>query len=209
VRCSGISLFRDGAASADEGPCGKEGFGGDEGFGGEAAAQCDAAELDIPSLLSAYFPEHGPYLGVYAQVDRAGCVREGSGVFLLAGVYLPSCPSISLLSPRGQRPLFPADEAPSLQAPPITPALREAAKLLTRVKLSAIQLAGIMTGRMQPAAMLGLPLLVLHAYQAAGGVGALGASLNEVWLGLSLAVAGVATWTFASAAAAALEHATN
>lgn len=185
VRCSGISLFRDGAASADEGPCGKEGFGGDEGFGGEAAAQCDAAELDIPSLLSAYFPEHGPYLGVYAQVDRAGCVREGSGVFLLA------------------------DEAPSLQAPPITPALREAAKLLTRVKLSAIQLAGIMTGRMQPAAMLGLPLLVLHAYQAAGGVGALGASLNEVWLGLSLAVAGVATWTFASAAAAALEHATN
>lgn len=30
---------------------------------------------DVPSLLARYFPEHGPYLGVYAQVVRAGTIR--------------------------------------------------------------------------------------------------------------------------------------
>jgi hypothetical protein len=28
--------------------------------------------LDIPGLLVAHFPTHGPYLGVYAVVDRPG-----------------------------------------------------------------------------------------------------------------------------------------
>jgi len=34
-------------------------------------------ELDIPELLIKHFPEHGPYLGVYAIVDKPGCLRVG------------------------------------------------------------------------------------------------------------------------------------
>ena len=35
------------------------------------------ADLDIPALLTRHFPQHGPYLGVYAQVVSAGEVRIG------------------------------------------------------------------------------------------------------------------------------------
>ena len=35
------------------------------------------ADLDVPGLLSKHFPEHGPYLGVYARVVRSGHVHVG------------------------------------------------------------------------------------------------------------------------------------
>jgi uncharacterized protein YcbX len=31
--------------------------------------------LDIPHLLTTHFPQHGPYLGVYAVVDKPGSLR--------------------------------------------------------------------------------------------------------------------------------------
>ena len=34
----------------------------------------------MPGLLQQYFPEHGPYLGVYAQVVSGGTVRSGDPV---------------------------------------------------------------------------------------------------------------------------------
>jgi uncharacterized protein YcbX len=37
-------------------------------------------DLDIPALLTAHFPQHGPYLGVYAQVVSAGEVCVGDVV---------------------------------------------------------------------------------------------------------------------------------
>ena len=40
----------------------------------------EKADLDIPGLLSTHFPEHGPYLGVYAQVVEGGRVRLGDAV---------------------------------------------------------------------------------------------------------------------------------
>jgi MOSC domain-containing protein YiiM len=33
--------------------------------------------LDIPELLIKHFPEHGPYLGVYAVVDAPGKLSTG------------------------------------------------------------------------------------------------------------------------------------
>jgi len=33
--------------------------------------------LDVPELLRKHFPEHGPYLGIYAQVLKAGTIRCG------------------------------------------------------------------------------------------------------------------------------------
>uniref|UniRef100_A0A7S2LHB7 MOSC domain-containing protein n=1 Tax=Leptocylindrus danicus TaxID=163516 RepID=A0A7S2LHB7_9STRA len=33
--------------------------------------------LDLPSLLNQHFPEHGPYLGVYAVVDQPGILSTG------------------------------------------------------------------------------------------------------------------------------------
>ena len=35
---------------------------------------------EMPSLLQQHFPEHGPYLGVYARVVRGGQVEVGSQV---------------------------------------------------------------------------------------------------------------------------------
>mmetsp|Transcript_38693 Transcript_38693/g.106584 ORF Transcript_38693/g.106584 Transcript_38693/m.106584 type:complete len:317 (-) Transcript_38693:265-1215(-) len=39
-----------------------------------------AKACDVPALLQRHFPEHGPYLGVYAQVVRAGSIRCGDTV---------------------------------------------------------------------------------------------------------------------------------
>ena len=38
------------------------------------------ADLDVPALLQKHFPQHGPFLGVYAQVVSAGEVRVGDRV---------------------------------------------------------------------------------------------------------------------------------
>eukprot|EP00930_Biecheleria_cincta_P072484 TRINITY_DN59875_c0_g1_i1.p1 TRINITY_DN59875_c0_g1~~TRINITY_DN59875_c0_g1_i1.p1 ORF type:complete len:322 (-),score=47.21 TRINITY_DN59875_c0_g1_i1:32-973(-) len=35
---------------------------------------------DIPAQLQKHFPEHGPYLGVYAQVVRGGTIRHGDAI---------------------------------------------------------------------------------------------------------------------------------
>ena len=37
-------------------------------------------DFDVPELLRKHFPEHGPYLGVYARVVRGGQVRPGDAV---------------------------------------------------------------------------------------------------------------------------------
>lgn len=55
VRCSGLSLHAD-------------------------AADAPGPHLDVPELLSKFFPEHGPYCGVYAQVEGAGAISLGDAV---------------------------------------------------------------------------------------------------------------------------------
>eukprot|EP00965_Chrysotila_dentata_P185648 6129099-Pleurochrysis_carterae.AAC.1 len=45
--------------------------------GVNVAASGGAADVDVPRLLNRHFPEHGPYLGVYAQVIGEGDVRVG------------------------------------------------------------------------------------------------------------------------------------
>ena len=37
-------------------------------------------DMDGPKLLREHFPQHGPYLGVYAQVATPGCVHVGDEV---------------------------------------------------------------------------------------------------------------------------------
>jgi uncharacterized protein len=39
--------------------------------------------LDIPELLTRYFPEHGPFLGVYCIVERPGGVALGDTFHLV------------------------------------------------------------------------------------------------------------------------------
>ena len=46
----------------------------------DARAGSGRADLDIPALLTRHFPQHGPYLGIYAQVVSAGEVRIGDQV---------------------------------------------------------------------------------------------------------------------------------
>lgn len=38
------------------------------------------ADLDTPALLQKHFPEHGPYVGVYAIVVSGGSVADGDGI---------------------------------------------------------------------------------------------------------------------------------
>ena len=40
-------------------------------------------KLDIPRLLQQHYPEHGPYLGVYAVVVKGGCLNLGDDLTLL------------------------------------------------------------------------------------------------------------------------------
>ena len=51
-----------------------------EGVNADARHGSGEADLDIPGLLTTHFPEHGPYLGVYAQVVEGGRVRLGDAV---------------------------------------------------------------------------------------------------------------------------------
>ena len=51
-----------------------------EGVNVDARHGSFKAYLDIPGLLATHFPEHGPYLGVYAQVVEGGRVRLGDAV---------------------------------------------------------------------------------------------------------------------------------
>jgi uncharacterized protein YcbX len=45
----------------------------------------DLPDVDIPRLLVKHFPEHGPYLGVYAVVESGGDLNLGDEVFLSCG----------------------------------------------------------------------------------------------------------------------------
>ena len=40
-------------------------------------ADVGISNLDVPALLQKHFPQHGPFLGVYAQVVGGGAVRVG------------------------------------------------------------------------------------------------------------------------------------
>ena len=59
VRCCGVSL----SSEVDGGTHGDEG-----------------SELDVVALLTTHFPQHGPYLGVYAQVVSGGWINIGDRV---------------------------------------------------------------------------------------------------------------------------------
>lgn len=52
-----------------------------------AASPADAldagGEVDVVGLLAKHFPQHGPYLGVYAQVARGGGIHVGDRVVIL------------------------------------------------------------------------------------------------------------------------------
>lgn len=39
--------------------------------------------LDIPRLLTQHYPEHGPFLGVYAVIDEAGSMKIGDSVSVI------------------------------------------------------------------------------------------------------------------------------
>lgn len=51
-----------------------------EGINADARHGSFEADVGIPGLLDKHFPEHGPYLGVYAQVVEGGRVRVGDAV---------------------------------------------------------------------------------------------------------------------------------
>ena len=53
-----------------------------EGVDVDARHGTGKADVSVPALLQKHFPQHGPYLGVYAQVVGAGAVRVGDQVVL-------------------------------------------------------------------------------------------------------------------------------
>ena len=48
-----------------------------EGINVDAQHGTGRADVDVPALLAKHFPEHGAYLGVYAQVVEGGTLRLG------------------------------------------------------------------------------------------------------------------------------------
>lgn len=74
VRCDGIcidpydtSLLRTKTSTID----------------GELVQKKEFTPLDIPKLLTTHFPEHGPYLGVYAIIKEGGSISVGDKFTLL------------------------------------------------------------------------------------------------------------------------------
>ena len=53
---------------------------GREDFGNGLRHLRSAQRPDVPGLLSKHFPEHGPYLGIYARVVEGGSVRVGDAL---------------------------------------------------------------------------------------------------------------------------------
>lgn len=51
-----------------------------EGINVDAKHGTGAADVDVPRLLATHFPEHGAYLGVYAQVVAGGSIHVGDSV---------------------------------------------------------------------------------------------------------------------------------
>lgn len=69
VRCKGVALSSEVDNKSDS-------------HAGSHHAADAGGELDIISLLTQHFPQHGPYLGVYVQCTRAGLISVGDSVQL-------------------------------------------------------------------------------------------------------------------------------
>ena len=67
---------------------------GHEDLGNALRHLRSAQRPDVPGLLSKHFPEHGPYLGIYARVVEGGSVRVGDAL------QPPPSPMFSI-DPRG------------------------------------------------------------------------------------------------------------
>ena len=74
VRCDAVTLW---APDAD----------GDLPKSALPASGDHGGYVDVPELLTKHFPQHGPYLGVYAQVETTGTICTGDAV-----VPLPRAP---------------------------------------------------------------------------------------------------------------------
>ena len=46
----------------------------------DARSSTGKEDYDVPALLETYFPQHGPYLGIYAQVVREGELSAGDHI---------------------------------------------------------------------------------------------------------------------------------